>query len=119
LPKVENESSPYILLSKNPNGVYSVGAIPASSPTTKHEAPPTVSFEADEPPYIGIFGMFGRLTVTLSKKPVRAYIQSLIRGEAQVLPIDGNEITVSADLLTTLHPSKDGSQSAVIIKLEY
>ena len=32
---------------------------------------------------------------------------------------DGNEITVSADLLTALHPSKDGSQSAVIIKLEY
>lgn len=119
LPKVENESSPYVLLSKNPNGVYSVGAIPASSPTAKHEAPPTVSFEADEPPYIGIFGEFGKLTVTLSKKPARAYIQSLIRGEAQALPLDGNEITVSADLLTALHPSKDGSQSAVIIKLEY
>ena len=119
LPKAENKSSPYILLSKNPNGVYSVGAIPASSPTAKNEIPPTVAFEADDPPYIGVFGMFGRLTVTLSKKPARVYVQSLIRGDAQELPFNGNEITVSADLLATLHPSEDGSQSAVIIKIEY
>ena len=119
LPKAKPGNSPYILLSKNPNGVYSVGAIPASSPTTKNEIPPTVAFEADNPPYIGVFGTFGKLTVTLSKKPARVYIQSLIRGDAQELPINGNEIVVSADLLMTLHPSKDGSQSAVIIKIEY
>lgn len=116
LPKVEGEDSPYILLSRNPNGVYSVGAI---SSGLKKETPPTVSFEADEPPYIGVFGAFGKLTVSLSKKPRRAYIQSLIRGEAREIFPEDNLLVLSGDLLRALHTSTDGSQSAAIVKLIY
>lgn len=116
LPKIECEDAPYILFSKNPNGIYSVGAI---SSGLKKETPPTVSFEADEAPYIGIFGAFGKLTVSLSKKPKRAYIQSLIRGEAREIFPEGNLLIVSGDLLRALHTSTDGSQSAVVIKLEF
>ena len=119
LPKVETENGPYILLSKNPNGVYSVGAISPSSPNSKKETPPIVSFEADNPPYIGVFGTFAKLTVAFSQKPKHAYIQSLIRGEAREIFPDGNLLTVSGDLLHELHTSDDGSQSAVIIKLTY
>ncbi len=116
LPKVEGKDSPYILLSKNPNGVYSVGAI-SSHP--KKETPPKVFFEADDPPYIGVFGAFDRLTVSLSKKPKHAYIQSLIRGEAREIFPEGNLLSVSGDLLRVLHTSSDGSQCAAVIKLIY
>ena len=119
LPKVENEDGPYILLSKNPNGVYSVGAISPSSPDSKKETPPTVSFEADKPPYIGVFGTFAKLTVSLSQKPEHVYIQSLIRGEAMEIDPDGNVLTVSGELLRAIHTSADGSQSAAVIKLVY
>ena len=116
LPKVEGDDPPYILLSKNPNGVYSVGAISAG---LKKETPPTVSFDADEPNYIGVFGAFDKLTVSLSKTPKRVYIQSLIRGEAREIFPDGDLLTVSGDLLRELHTSSDGSQSAVIMRIEY
>jgi hypothetical protein len=116
LPKVEGENTPYILLSKNPNGVYSVGAI---SSGLKKETPPTVSFEADDPSYIGIFGAFEKLSISLSTKPKRAYIQSLIRGEAREIFPDNNRLIISGDLLQALHTSADGSQSAAAIKLIY
>lgn len=119
LPKVKGTDSSYILLSKNPNGVYSVGAIPPSVSDGKSETPPTAFFEADDPSYIGVFGIFSKLTVSLAGTPKRAYIQSLIRGEAREIYPEGNTLTVSADLLRSLHPSADGSQSAVIIKIEY
>ena len=119
LPQVEGTKSSYILLSKNPNGAYSVGAIPPSIPDNKNETHPTVFFEADDPPYIGVFGIFSKLTVSLAKSPKHAYIQSLIRGEAREIYPDGNMITMSADLLRALHTSADGSQSAAIIKIEY
>ena len=119
LPQVEGTKSSYILLSKNPNGAYSVGAIPPSIPDNKNETYPTVFFEADVPPYIGVFGIFTKLTVSLSRIPKRAYIQSLLRGDARDIYPDGNMITMSADLLRALHTSADGSQSAAIIKIEY
>ena len=119
LPKVECTESSYILLSKNPNGVYSVGAIPPSVSDIENEMPPTVFFEADDPPYIGVFGIFSKLTVSLARIPTRAYIQSLICGDAWEIYPNGNTLAVSADLLQSLHTSTDGSQSAVIIKIEY
>ena len=118
LPEVEGEDPPYILLSKNPSGVYSVGAIPPSSESEK-QTPPRVSFEADTPPFIGVFGSFDTLTVSLAKPPKRVYVQSLIRGEArEIFPV-GSRLTLSGNLLRELHTSSDGSQSAAVVKILY
>ena len=114
LPKVQGDNCPFILFSKSPNGIYCVGAI-----NTGHDNAPSIAFEAERPQYIGVFGWFENLTVTLEEIPRRAYIQSLIRGNAMQIDISKNTLNVSADILNLLYTSIDNSDSAVIIKLDY
>ncbi len=120
LPTIKNnENSPYLLLSKNPNGAISIGAINSSSKKGLTETPPTVEVDLDNPTYIGVFGLFTKLTFNLNKQPQKVYIQSLIKGEAVQLNTNSCSLDINLELLKDLHLSTDGSQSAVIIKIEY
>ena len=119
LPTVSGENTPYILLSKNPNGVVSIGAINSSSKNGQNESLPTVSMNVESPEYIGVFGWFDSLKINFEKVPKTIYVQSLIRGDAKEISLCGKELILSYDLLKELHLSTDGSQSAIIVKINY
>lgn len=118
LPTVTGEHLPYVLLSKSPDGNYGIGAIPVSS-DVKSTEPPCVSFAMDAGEFLGIFGWFEQVSVTLKAPPKKAYIQSLVRGEARELTLDGDRLTVDLAMLRSLYSSIDGSDSAVAVHFEY
>lgn len=116
---VDDENCPYILASKNPNGTIGIGAINSSSKNGKSETPPTVELNLENPEYIGVFGWFKKIIFNFNKKPKSIYAQSLIRGNARQLTLNANTLNIDLETLKSLHLSTDGSQSAIVLKIEY
>lgn len=123
LPLVErSEKMPFVIACMNPTGVYALGAIRRREFLFDTQAP-VVSCEAGAAERIGIFGNFEQVKLHFDHKPVRMYVQNLIRGEEQAVDmskyLSGTTVILTQALLDEFNEVKDESDNAVMFRFEF
>ena len=123
----ENGNVPYIVGSKNPNGVFSVATL-GRTIERKYEIPKCdMVIDVGEADFIGVFGEYKNLILKTSCKDIRRILmQDLADDRAydvtKMVAIDDDKITISGELInkigTIAQPDDDISEPGVVIKLE-
>ena len=118
--RVNGEIKPYVAVSLNPNGAYSVTIQPRLIDGISRY--PDAVVTCDIPAGVDIIGVLGvgcDLRLHLSCVPSKVYVQSLLADEAFELTegIEGNTVTLTAELARRIFGGKDLSAPALMLKI--
>lgn len=115
---------PYIVSSKNPNGVFSIVTLGRTQERTYEIPRCNVTVEIGEAKLLGVFGEYENLTVKMSGAAVKSVLMQDIAGEAAYdvtadVKLDGDTCVIPGDLIhkigTSAQPADDTSEPGVVI----
>ena len=116
---VEAETKPFVAASLNPNGAYTVAALPRM--VGEWQCPEAV-VRCEIPTGVDTIGLFGGncdFVLRLSATPSKVYVQSLIGDEAFELTegLDGHTVTITADFAKQAFGGSDLTAPALMLKI--
>lgn len=129
LPNVKPDFSyniPFVIASKNPNGVYSIATLGRTVERKYYIPRCDIDFSINNAEIIGVFGEYSRLTLNyIGDTPTRILAQDIAENKAVDITddvlIDSKHIIIPGDLIhnigTMAQPSTDTSEPGLVIKL--
>ena len=127
---VETGDKPFVVASRNPNGAISIATLGRTSDEAHYHTNPAADVSLDVGDLtgkVGIFGVYGSLTLTfnqsLADKAILA--QDLLADEAQEITarviINGNALTIPGALIseigTSQNPAGDSSEPGLVLQI--
>lgn len=129
LPQVTPDTDgniPYIVASRNPNGVFSIATLGRTLGRSYYIPRCDVCVNIRDADTVGIFGEYKRITLNTERKSIKTVlIQDLSTDNAydvteDILFLDGR-LTVSGELISSIcgiaQPDTDTSESGVVLKI--
>ena len=127
---IASGDKPFVVASRNPNGTISIAALGRTSDEAHYHTNPAadVSLDAgDLTGPIGIFGVYGSLTLTFNQSLAgqTVWAQDLLADAAQDITarvtISGNSITIPGELIreigTSQNPAGDPSEPGLVLQI--
>lgn len=122
----ENGNIPYIVASRNPNGVFSVATL-GRTLDRKYTIPEcNVTFRIENADTVGVFGSYRNLILKTSRQTIRTVLMQDLADDfaydvTDTVSFSDGTLTVPGDLIqkigTSAQPQSDTSEAGILIRL--